>query len=92
MQSAQLKLGTYGLMAAWGLLMLLSVAGKLRWDNRLLWLPAILMGASFCLAAASWPYEEQRAPVVVVALLALASLVVYATGYVFLFAFSIPAG
>lgn len=72
--------------------MLIGIAGHLRWDNRLLWVPPALMAISFFLAAASWEYEERRLPLVVVAAAALASLPLYTVGYVFLFGFSIPAG
>lgn len=64
----------------------------MRSNNRMLWVPPALMALSFFLAVGSWEYEERRFPLISVAAAAIASLLVYTVGYVFLFAFSIPAG
>ena len=90
MESRSLKLGVLSLFAAWSIFILVSVAGYLRWDNRLLWVPPALMALSFILAASSWDYEERRAPLVTIALAAFASIMLYSVGYVFLFLYSIP--
>ncbi len=90
MESRSLKLGALSLLAAWSIFILVSVAGYLRWDNRLLWVPPALMALSFILAAGSWEYEERRAPLVTIALAAFASVMLYAVGYFFLFVYSIP--
>lgn len=91
MESRYMKFAVLSLVSAWGILILIYIAGHLRWDNRLLWVPPALMSLSFFSAAGSWEYEERRLPLVATALLAFASLTIYATSYVFLFAFSIPA-
>lgn len=90
MESRSLKLGLISLVAAWITLVLVGVTGHLRWDNRLLWMPPVFMVVSFGLAAGSWEYEERRAPLLAVAAAAVASVVIYAVGYVFLFLYSIP--
>lgn len=90
MVSRSLKLGTLSLLAAWGLLMLIGISGHLRWDNRLLWAPLVLVAVSFFLAVGSWEEEARRVPLVIVAASAFASLVFYTVGYVFLFLYSIP--
>lgn len=90
MESRSLKLGALSLLMAWAVLIVVGMAGGLVWDNRLLWVPPALLVASFVLATGSWDYEENRSPILIVSLAAVASLVLYAVGYVFLFVYSIP--
>lgn len=92
MQSRYLKFAVISLFGAWGTLFLICVAGYLRWDNRLLWLPPVFMTISFFFAIASREYEERHLPLILTALLAFASLPIYITAYIFLFLYSIPAG
>jgi hypothetical protein len=86
MESTLLRFAAASLAAAWALLAVIAVSGHLVWDNRLLWLPLIMFGVSFFCAVGSHEYEEQRAPLVIVAILAFGSMLVYTVGYVFLFA------
>ena len=92
MESRYLRLGVLSLLLAWSLLILIGIAGHVRWNNPLLWLPPALMAIAFFLSAASWEYEVRRMPLVLVAAAAFASFLVYTVGYVFLFGFSVPAG
>lgn len=86
MESTLLRFAAACLAAAWALVAIIAVSGHLVWDNRLLWLPEALFGVAFFCAIGSHEYEEQRTPLVLVAILAFASLLVYAAGYVVLFA------
>lgn len=86
MESTLLRFAAASLAAGWALLVIITVSGHLVWDNRLLWLPEALFGVSFFCAIASHEYEDRRTPLVLVAILAFGSLLVYATGYVLLFA------
>jgi hypothetical protein len=86
MESSLLRAGAASLVAAWAVVLLVVLTGHLVWSNKLLWLPVALFSASFLLALGSWEYEEKRAPLVLVAALAFGSLLIYAVGYVFLFA------
>lgn len=53
-------------------------------------MPSELLFASFFLATSSWDYEENRGPILAVAVAAVASLVLYAVAYFYLFLYSIP--
>ncbi len=90
MESRLLKSAALSLLGAWALFLLILVSGQLRWGNRLLWLPPVMFAAAFGLADASWEYEERRAPILIVIVAAIANLILYATGYAFLFLYSIP--
>ncbi len=86
MESTLLRSAAAILAAAWALLVIITVSGHLVWDNRLLWLPLTMFGVSFFCAIGSHEYEERRAPLILVAILAFGSMLVYTVGYVFLFA------
>ena len=90
MQSWQLKLAALSQLISWITLVLITVTGHLLWDNRLLWVPLGLFVTSLALASFSWEFEERHALVLVVMCSAIASIVLYAVFYVFLFLYSIP--
>lgn len=80
-----LKLAIGILLAGWGLLGLTVLAGQLRWNNGLLWwVPALLSTACVC-ALSGLADREQRGPLLLVAMIAFASLLAFVLLYFFVF-------
>jgi hypothetical protein len=81
------KASAVTLAIGWAILFLIHATGNLMWDNRLLWLVACAFGASCSLAlAAAAEHSEQRGASVAIALASLASCLLLAVLWFFLFA------
>lgn len=81
-----LKLSAGCFVGAWALLVLIQLSGHLHWNNRLLWVPVALLAVPTLIGASAWEYDEERVPLLVLAIAGFASLLLYAVFYVFLFA------
>ena len=81
-----LKLSAGCFVGAWAQVLLIHLSGHLHWDNRLLWVPMALLAVPTLMGASAWEYDEERVPLLVLAVAGFGSLLMYAVFYVFLFA------
>lgn len=80
-----LKLASTLFASAWLFVTLIHARGHLAWDNKVLWLPPVLLMAAMMVGLAGWEHPEDRVGLLLVAALSFCSLLVCAVLYFFLF-------